>query len=92
MRVITNSKCLADELHLKYSDQQVQKTECAKSVKKLGSVCRNIGYSQECFPWGGGDVQECGERTEDETSERGTHIDAAGRRYRFQQSPCGPVA
>ena len=32
-----------------------------------------------------------GEGTEDETSERGTHIDAAGRRYRFQQSPCGSV-
>ena len=34
---------------MKYSDQQAQKTEGAKSVKKLGSVCRNIGYSQECF-------------------------------------------
>ena len=50
-RVITNSRCLADELHLKYSDQQVQKTEGVKSVKKLGSVCRNIGCGQECFPW-----------------------------------------
>ena len=50
MRIITNSKCLADELHLKYSDQQAQKTEVAKSVKKLGSIYRSIGYSQECFP------------------------------------------
>ena len=49
MRVITNSRCLADELHLKYSDQQVQKTEVARSVKKLGSIGRSIGYSQECF-------------------------------------------
>ena len=67
---------------MKYSDQQAQKTEVAKSVKKLVSICRSIGYSQECFPEGFY-VQERGEGAEDETSERGTHIDAAGRRYRF---------
>ena len=83
MRVITNSKCLADELHLKYNDQQAPKAEGVKSVRKLGSFCRNIVYCQECFSLDGVDVQEYGEGTEDETSERGTHIDAAGRRDRF---------
>ena len=50
MRVVTNSKGFADELHLKYSDQQAQKAEGEKSVQKLGSFCRSIGYCQECFP------------------------------------------
>ena len=38
VRVMTSSKCLADEVNLKYIDQQVQKTEVAKTVKKLGSI------------------------------------------------------
>ena len=88
---MTTSKCLADELNLKYIDQQAQKTEVTKTVKKLGSIRGGIGYSQECFPeWFY--VQERGEGTEDETSELGTHIDAASRHYRFEQSSRGSVA
>ena len=34
VRIMTNSKCLADELNLKYIDQQAQKTEVTKTVKK----------------------------------------------------------
>ena len=61
MRVITNSKYLADELNLKYSDQRAQKVGGAKPVEKLGSFCRNIGYCQECVSLKGsiGYCQEC---------------------------------
>ena len=49
VRIMTNSKCLADELNLKYIDQQVQRTEVTRTVKKLGSIRGSIGYSQDCF-------------------------------------------
>ena len=45
--VLTNSKCLADELNLKYFDQQAQRTEGTKAVKKLGSISGSIGY--DCY-------------------------------------------
>ena len=92
VRIMTNSTCLADELNLKYIDQQVQKTEVTKTVKKLGSIRGGIGYSKECASLNWFYVQKRGEGTEDETSELGTHIDAASRRYRFEQSSRGSVA
>ena len=61
MRVITNATCMADELHVKYNDRQAPKTEGVKSVRKLGSFCRNIGDCQECVSLKGsiGYCQEC---------------------------------
>ena len=48
---MTNSKCLADELNLKYIDQQAQRTEGTKAVKKLGSISGSIGY--DCYSFKG---------------------------------------
>ena len=83
MSVMTNSKCMADELQLKYNDRQTEqkapKTKGVKSVRILGSFCRNWLLSGVCFPerfdWllsgvffpGRFDVQEYGEGTKDET-------------------------
>ena len=47
VRIMTNSKCLADELNLKYIDRQAQRTEGTKAVKKLGSISGSIGY--DCY-------------------------------------------
>ena len=41
VRILTNSKCLMDDLHLKNIDQK------AKSVEKLKSISGNIGY--DCY-------------------------------------------
>ena len=43
VRIMTNSKCLADGLNLKYIDQQAQRTEGTQAVKKLGSISGSIG-------------------------------------------------
>ena len=54
MRVITNPKCMADELHLRYDDQQAKQQSRDGNVsfprhggKKLGSLCNGNGYPQE---------------------------------------------
>ena len=54
MRLMTNSKCLADELTFQYIDQQTQRTEGTKAVKKLGSISGSIGY--DCYSFKGFDV------------------------------------
>ena len=38
VRIMTKSKCLTDELNLKYIDQQLQRTAVTRAVKKLGSI------------------------------------------------------
>mgnify|MGYP006061933577 CR=1 FL=1 len=45
-----NSKCMADELHVKYSEQQSKQMvlKCEREpAERLGSCCVNIGYSTE---------------------------------------------
>ena len=50
-RFLISFKCMAAELHVKYSEQQakqmVLKCEKGKSAERLGSCCVNIGYSTE---------------------------------------------
>ena len=45
VRIITNSTCLMDDLHLKNIDQKEQ------TVEKLGSISGSIGY--DCYSFKG---------------------------------------